>query len=113
MSDAAPLDPKIQSAKTLTTILYALYAASFITGLTAIAAIVINYVKKDDVAGTWLESHFNWQIRTFWVGLIVGIIGAILTLVLIGVVILIADAVWIIYRLVKGFLKLQENQPIS
>ena len=63
------------SAKTLTTIIYALYGASFLLGFTAIVAIVMNYVKKDDVAGTFLESHFRWQIRTFWFGLLWAALG--------------------------------------
>jgi len=64
----------IKSAKTLTTIIYALYAASYFVGITAIVAIVINYIKKEDVAGTFLESHFRWQIRTFWFGLLWGVL---------------------------------------
>jgi uncharacterized membrane protein len=76
-------------------------------------AVVINYVKKEDVAGTWLESHFRWQIRTFWFGLLWGVIGGILLLVLIGWFVLVADAVWIIYRIVKGWLNLYENRPMS
>ena len=63
-------EEKLASAKTLTTVIYALYAASLLVGVTSIIAIVMNYVKKDDVAGTWIESHFRWQIRTFWFGLL-------------------------------------------
>jgi uncharacterized membrane protein len=50
-------------------------------------------VKKDDVQGTWLESHFRWQIRTFWFGLLWGVLGAILLLVLVGYFVLLADAI--------------------
>ena len=99
--------------KTLTTVVYALQAAGFIVGISWIVAVVINYVKKEDVAGTWLESHFRWQIRTFWFGLLWGVIGGILLLVLIGWFVLVADAVWIIYRIVKGWLNLYENRPMS
>ncbi len=113
MSETVTMDEKTRSLKTLTLVVYALYAASFITGITAIAAIVINYVKRDDARGTWLESHFDWQIRTFWWGLLWGVIGTILTFVLIGIAVLIADAIWVIYRLVKGFLKLNEDKPIT
>ena len=66
-----------ESAKTLTTVIYALYAASYFVGVTAIVAIVMNYVKRDDVVGTFLESHFRWQIRTFWFGMLWGVLGAI------------------------------------
>lgn len=102
-----------QSAKTLTTVIYALYAAAFLLGgVTAIAAIVINYVKKDEVAGTWLASHFRWQIRTFWFGLLWGILGTILLLAIVGWFILIANAVWVIYRIVKGWLNLNDGKPM-
>ncbi len=102
----------LRSNKTLTWVIYGLYAASFLVGITSIVAIIMNYVKRGDVAGTFLESHFTWQIRTFWISLIVGIIGFVLTLVLIGFLVLLLDAVWVIYRLVMGALKLNENKPI-
>ena len=100
------------SNKTLTAVIYGLYAASFLIGITAIVAIVMNYVKKDDVAGTWLESHFRWQIRTFWFGLLWCVLGAILLLIFIGYFILMADSIWIIYRIVKGWLRLNDNKPM-
>lgn len=61
-----------KSAITLTHVIYGLYAASFFVAITAIIAMVMNYVKQDDVAGTFLESHFLWQIRTFWFGVLWG-----------------------------------------
>lgn len=107
--ESAAVDP---SAKTLTMIIYALYAASFFVGITAIVAIVMNYVKKEDVAGTFLESHFRWQIRTFWFSLLWGVIGAITFLLLVGWFVLIADGIWVIYRIVKGWLRLNEDKPM-
>ena len=101
-----------QSAKSLTTIIYALYAASFLVGITAIVAIVMNYVKKEDVAGTFLESHFRWQIRTFWFGLLWGVLGAITMLIIVGWFVLTANGIWIIYRIVKGWLRLNDNKPM-
>lgn len=101
-----------KSLKTLTTAVYALQAAGFFIGLTWIVAIIINYVKKDDVKGTWLESHFTWQIRTFWWGLLWAVIGAILFFVVVGWFVLVADAIWIIYRIVKGWLNLAEGKPV-
>ena len=101
-----------KSAKTFTTIIYALYAASFLVGITAIVGIVLNYVKQDDVAGTFLESHFRWQIRTFWFGLLWAVVGAITWIIIIGWFILSANAIWIIYRIVKGWLRLNENKPM-
>jgi len=98
--------------KTLTTIIYALYAASFLVGITAIVAIIMNYIKKEDVAGTFLESHFRWQIRTFWFGLLWGVIGSVTFFIAIGWFVLIANGIWIIYRIVKGWLRLNDNKPM-
>jgi uncharacterized membrane protein len=104
---------KLKELKTLTRVVYALQAAGFVLGgITWIVAVVINYVKRDEVAGTWFESHFRWQIRTFWFGLLWGVIGGILALVLVGFAILFADAVWIIYRIVKGWLNLNDGKPM-
>ncbi|HEY8219571.1 MAG TPA: hypothetical protein VIF86_05675 [Methylobacter sp.] len=101
-----------ESAKTLTTVIYALYAASYFVGVTAIVAIVMNYVKRDDVAGTFLESHFRWQIRTFWFGMLWGVLGAITFMFIVGWFVLIANGIWIIYRIVKGWLRLNEGKPM-
>ena len=101
-----------KSLKTITTVVYALHVAGFFTGIAWIVAIVMNYVKLDDAKGTWLESHFRWQIRTFWWGLLWAAVGALTVFVLIGFAILFADAVWIIYRIVKGWLNLAENKPL-
>jgi uncharacterized membrane protein len=103
---------RLNSLKTVATVVYALQAVGFFIGITWIVAIVMDYVKKDEAKGTWLESHFRWQIRTFWFGLLWGVLGAILLLVLVGWFVLLADAIWIIYRIVKGWLNLAENKPM-
>lgn len=101
-----------RSAKSVTTLIYALYAASILVGITAIVAIVMNYIKKDDVAGTFLESHFRWQIRTFWFGLLWSLVGVVLMVVLVGWAVLFANTVWMIYRIAKGWLRLNDNKPM-
>ena len=111
MAEERPADEK--QLKTVATVVYALQAAGFFLGITWIAAVIIDYVKKDDAAGTWLESHYRWQIRTFWFGLLWGVLGGILALVLVGFIVLAADAVWIIYRIVKGWLRLSESRAVS
>jgi len=98
--------------KTVATVVYALQAAGCFVGITWIVAVIVDYVKKEDAAGTWLESHLRWQIRTFWWGLLWGVIGGLLALVLVGFVVLFADAVWIIYRIVKGWLRLSEDRAL-
>lgn len=106
------LTEREQSAKTLTAIIYALYAASFFIGISCIVAIVLNYIKREDMHGTFLQSHFRWQIRTFWFALLWGILGAITTVILIGWAVLFANSVWVIYRLAKGWLRLNENKAM-
>jgi uncharacterized membrane protein len=108
----APSQPNPDSLRQITLIVYVMQAASFLVGITLIAAVVLNYVKRDDAAGTIYESHFRWQIRTFWFALLWGALGMILSLVLIGIPILIAAAVWLIYRIVKGWLRLSEGRPM-
>jgi uncharacterized membrane protein len=108
----AATEEQIRSAKTLTTVIYALYAASLLVGITVLVAIVMNYVKKEDVAGSWLESHFRWQIRTFWFGLLWAIVGAITYFVVIGWFVMFADLIWFIYRIIKGWLRLNDNKPM-
>ncbi len=110
--ETVQLSEREQAGKTLTAVIYGLYAASFIIGISAIVAIVINYVKQNEVAGTFLESHFRWQIRTFWFGLLWGILGSISLIILIGWLILLANVVWIIYRLVIGWTNLNNNKPM-
>ena len=69
---------KLSSLKTVSAVVYALHAIGFFSGITWIVAVIVNYVKLDDARGTWLESHFRWQIRTFWWGLLWGVIGSVL-----------------------------------
>ncbi|MCG8485938.1 MAG: hypothetical protein MI756_00555 [Chromatiales bacterium] len=97
---------------TLTVGVYALQAASFLFVITLLIGVVINYVKRDDVQGTWLESHFRWQIRTFWFVLLWSVIGFITTVILIGYVILFVNAVWLIYRIAKGWLSLHDEKRL-
>jgi len=105
-------DEKMESLKKITMLVYVLYAFAYFAGITAIIGIVINYLKREEVAGTWLESHFDWQIRTFWYGLLWALIGIATLVVLIGFAILFANCVWIIYRVVKGWLYFNDNKPM-
>lgn len=107
------LSEQDKNNKTLTLIVYALYGAAVIVGgITAVVAVIVNYVKQDDVAGTFMESHFRWQIRTFWFSLLWGVIGLVTSVIFVGFFILLADAIWIIYRVVKGAIRLNDNKPM-
>ena len=106
-------DERLRSARTVTMVVYGLQAASFLLPVTALVGVIINYVKRPDLAGTWLESHCRWQIRTFWVGLAAGIAGALLLFVVVGWFILAVTAIWVIYRIVFGFLRLLDNRGME
>jgi uncharacterized membrane protein len=94
---------------------------SFIFGWPSIIAVIINYVKRGDARGTWLESHFVWQIRTFWYAvlwsLLVFLVGLPLTLVIIGFGVWAIGffllGIWAIYRIVNGWMRLNERRPVG
>ncbi|MBD3807326.1 MAG: hypothetical protein IE880_01260 [Epsilonproteobacteria bacterium] len=103
--------------KNIALIVYGLQLLGILTaGMAFVIAIVLNYIKIDDVKGTWLESHFDWQIRTFWIALVWGVIGFVMamTLVLLPIawIVLFIVTVWVIYRAIKGLLNLLENKPM-
>ena len=104
---------RLKALKDITTAVYALQAVGFIIGITFIAGVILNYIKLPDVAGTLYESHFRWQIRTFWWGLLWSVVGGLTTWILIGFLILAATAIWVIYRIVKGWLNLSEGKPME
>ena len=108
-----PVDPREQALARLTTMVYALQALSLITSLlTLFAGVIINYVRRDDVRGTWLESHFRWQIRTFWYTMLWTAIGVATLIFMIGWGILFVASVWLIYRIVHGWVYLSEKRPM-
>ncbi|MGE0081589.1 MAG: DUF4870 family protein [Thiohalomonadaceae bacterium] len=109
---SANATPDLPSLKTVTTAVYALQALGFFFGITFVVAVVVNYIKREDVRGTWLESHFRWQIRTFWYGLLWTVLGTVLYIVIIGYFIWLANVVWVIYRIVKGWLRLSEGKEM-
>jgi uncharacterized membrane protein len=99
--------------KTVTQVVYALQGLSFMFGVTALVGLIINYVKREDAVGTVYQSHFDWQIRTFWWGLLWLVLGCLLIIALgLGLLILFVAWIWAIYRVVKGWLKLIEGKPV-
>jgi len=87
--------------------------APFSAGVFFLIAAVIAYLKHDESIGTIEESHFHWQIRTFWIALIASIAGFVLLIVWIGVVVLTLTEIWIIYRVVKGGYYYADRRPID
>ncbi|RKP44004.1 DUF4870 family protein [Trinickia fusca] len=105
---------RLQNMRLFTHVLYALYAVHWFTGgVTGLIAIILDYVKRSDAAGTPYAAHFEWQIRTFWTALVGYLIGAALIVVAIGVPIIAAVSIWVLYRIVKGWLYLYENKPLE
>ena len=116
----------------LTHVIYALHAFSLITGIIgaatvvgafltgwpSILAVILNYAKRSEVRGTSLESHFRWQIRTFWFGLLWVTLCALFIIATLGIGLLIAwlplslVGVWFIYRIARGWLRLMERRPM-
>ena len=98
----------------------AFIVTSFLFGLPSIVAVILNYVKRGDVRGTFLESHFRWQIRTFWYALLWVAVASLLSLplmlVLVGFVTLWLAAViigcWVLYRVIKGWMRLSARAPM-
>jgi uncharacterized membrane protein len=110
---AGKTEAELAKLRELTMIIYILYACGWLTGgLTTLVAIIINYVKRDEVIGTLWQSHFDWQIRTFWWSFGLAVLGLVTTIIVIGFFILFGSFVWQIYRLVKGFLNWNDNKPM-
>ena len=89
---------------------------SFVGGLPSIIAVIINYVKRSEVRGSWLDSHFSWQIRTFWYAALWIVLSFGLFVTLIGiplaVVLAIGASLWVIYRVARGWLALKDGRPM-
>jgi uncharacterized membrane protein len=117
----------------MTHVIYGLHAFSLLTGIIgaatvvgafligwpSIIAVVLNYVKRDEARGTWLETHFRWQIRTFWFGLLWVALCIALVFATLGIAALIiwiplgVVSVWFIYRIARGWLRLIDRLPLS
>ena len=104
--------PARQIAKTelMAKLVYILYLASLVVGVTSLVGVVIAYVYQGD-APEGLRTHFRLQIRTFWIGLLYGLVGALLSLLGIGLVLLVFVAVWLVVRCVKGLRYLDRREP--
>jgi uncharacterized membrane protein len=94
----------------------ALVVTAFLSGWPSIIAVILNYVKRSEVRGTWLDSHFSWQIRTFWFALLWLVVGAVLFATVIGIpvafVLWIATGLWVLYRIIRGWLALISQKTL-
>ena len=135
MTTSEPLGPGATpeppaSALTVAKIVYALHGfaivvgilgsatviGSFIGSVPSIVAVVLSYLKRRDARGTWLESHYRWQIRTFWFAIVWVVIAALLMVTLIGIplaiAILIFVTIWLVYRIGRGWLRMIDRKPM-
>jgi uncharacterized membrane protein len=119
-----------ESLVTYTHVIYALHAlavligvttfhtivGSFVGGLPSIVAVIMNYARRSATRGTYLESHFRWQIRTFWYALLWALVCVLTAVTIIGIPLAVlgfaALAVWIVYRVVRGWLALKDGRPM-
>ena len=91
---------------------------AFLTGWPSLIAVVLNYVKRGEVRGTWLESHFRWQIRTFWFGLLWTVLCVLFVLFTLGIGIIVAwipmvfVSLWFIYRILRGWMALSSRRTM-
>jgi uncharacterized membrane protein len=122
-------DPE-QRLVNLTYIIYALHTFSaltgvltsafvitaFLTGWPSIIAVILNYVYRDDSFGTYLDSHFAWQIRTFWYALLWMVIAIVLMMTIIGIplgiLLMVGVGLWVLYRIARGLLRLNDKRPM-
>ena len=131
MTNSADTQPP-QSLYDWTQIIYGLHALSLLTGILgaatvigafligwpSIIAVIMNYIKRSDASGTWLESHFRWQIRTFWFGLLWVSLCGLFIVVTLGIGLLVAwlplgiVSLWFVYRVARGWLALQDGRPM-
>ena len=132
----SPLAPGTPSASLISTtlVVYALFGVAAIAGLVSsgfplvaplmgvigIVALILAYVKRSDATGTWLASHYRWLIRTFWFSLLWGMVGGVvlvtLGLILVGIPIAIGiwviTTIWVIYRLLRGYVLFNDSKPV-
>jgi uncharacterized membrane protein len=94
----------------------AFIVTAFLTGWPSIIAVIINYVKRGDARGTWLDSHFGWQLRTFWYAVLWVVLAGLLILTVVGIpfawVLLVAVGLWVLYRIIRGWIALTEARPM-
>jgi uncharacterized membrane protein len=115
----------------ITHVIYALHAAAvvigvtsaatvaggFVFGLPSLVAVFLNYLKRSDVNGTWLESHFRWQIRTFWFTFLWLVVYGLLIITVIGIpiawILIAILGLWVGYRVIRGWVALADARPVG
>lgn len=119
MSDNGPQAPPpretdrwLEPGKVKVQVIYVLYLVAFAVGITSVIGVVLAYLNRGKGA-PWVQTHYTWAIRTFWIALLFGLISALLMVLLIGFLGFIATAVWIVVRCVVGLQRAAREEPIS
>lgn len=114
MSDTQPpvIQPGAAGDLDSPKLVYILYFVSLVIGITAIAGLIVAYLKRGDASAA-AATHFTFQIRTFWIGLLFGVISAVTSIIGIGILLAIATVIWFLVRSIKGFIAAGEGKPIA
>jgi uncharacterized membrane protein len=111
MADAGGPVASADSTRTLTIVIYLLYLASLVNGITAIIGVALAYAKREDARGTPYDSHFSNAIEIFWIFLVGMMVAVPLCFVLIGIPLVVALYIWVIFRTVKGLVRAIDGRP--
>ena len=111
-TDPTPQHPPAVSDTTIAFVIYVLYFLGYFTGITAIIGVIVAHVKLG-TGDAMLDTHYRYQIYTFWIGVLYLVVGTILLIVLIGFVVYAWWFIWSLIRNIKGTLLLNENRPIA
>lgn len=103
-------DSNVETSTTIPTIIYVLFLSNIIIPFTGLIGVIMAYINKDD--GSFLDTHYQFQIRTFWIGLLYVVVGILLSVIFIGYLILLFTVVWIIVRCAKGLKHLGKKEPM-
>ena len=115
MSEEASTETESESGESvskLPLIVYILYLASFFVGITVIIGVVLAYIDRSR-APEWMQTHYQYQIRTFWIGLLMGIVGFLTLVFWVGFIILFLMSCWFAIRCVKGMMRVSNQEPIA
>jgi uncharacterized membrane protein len=128
--DTIPAGTDLEGSRAWCHVMYGLHALSaaggvlgaativgaFVFGWPSIIAVIINYIKRGDVRGTWLESHWRWQLRTFWFAALWCLVAGLLVLTLIGIplawLLVLVIGLWVLYRVIRGWLALADGKAL-
>lgn len=117
MSDQQPQVPRqtdrwLEPGQTNVQVIYFLFLAGFVIGVSTLVGLVIAYMNRGK-AGGWVETHYTWAIRTFWIGMLYAFIAVVLMIVGVGFLLAFATAVWVIVRCIIGLQAAGRGEPIK